>query len=156
MSFNKSLVSSNSNDWTTPQYLFDELNHEFMFTVDAASTDENALLEKHWTKKEDGLAQNWDCERVWCNPPYGNELRQWVKKARESKGLSVLLVPARTDTKYWHEYIFPHAAEIRFLRGRLHFSDSKNASPFPSAIIVFDGRSKMKNDDTIENRRKND
>ena len=109
------------------------------FTVDAASTHENALVDKHWTIREDGLAQSWDGERVWCNPPYGRQISKWVKKASEAVGgVVVMLIPARTDTAYWHDYVFPNASDIRFIRGRLHFSDSKNAAPFPSAIVVFE------------------
>lgn len=137
--FTRGLRSSASDEWTTPKYLFDELNREFNFTVDAASTHENALVDKHWTIKEDGLLQCWDNERVWCNPPYGRQITKWVKKASEAVGgVVVMLIPARTDTAYWHDYVFPNASDIRFIRGRLHFSDSKNAAPFPSAIVVFE------------------
>lgn len=137
--FTSGLRSSASNEWRTPQYLFDALDREFKFTVDAASTHENALVDKHWTIREDGLAQSWDGERVWCNPPYGRQISQWVRKASEAVGgVVVMLIPARTDTAYWHDYVFANASDIRFIRGRLHFSDSKNAAPFPSAIVVFE------------------
>lgn len=139
IAFTSGLRSSTSNEWTTPKHLFDELNREFKFTVDAASTHENALVGKHWTLAEDGLTQCWDGERVWCNPPYGRQISKWVKKASEAVGgVVVMLIPARTDTAYWHDYVFPNASDIRFIRGRLHFSDSKNAAPFPSAIVVFE------------------
>ena len=136
--FTRGLRSSASDEWCTPKYLFDELNREFMFTVDAASTHENALVDRHWTIREDGLAQSWDGERVWCNPPYGRQISKWVKKASEAVGgVVVMLIPARTDTAYWHDYVFPNASDIRFIRGRLHFSGSKAGAPFPSAIVVF-------------------
>lgn len=135
------LFSSNSNEWCTPKWLFEALNQEFNFTVDSASTHENALCERHWTKAEDGLLQSWDFERVFCNPPYGRELKQWVKKASGiENGVAVLLIPSRTDTSYWHDYIFGKATDIRFMRGRLKFSNSKNSAPFPSAIVIFDSR----------------
>lgn len=136
--FTQGLRSSASDEWCTPKYLFDELNREFKFTVDAASTHENALVGKHWTIEEDGLLQCWDNERVWCNPPYGRQIAKWVKKASEAVGgVVVMLIPARTDTAYWHDYIFPNATDIRFIRGRLHFSSSKTGAPFPSAIVIF-------------------
>lgn len=140
---NKGLFTSKSNEWSTPQSLFDELNSEFNFTLDPASTHENAKCEKHYTQEDDGLTQPWADERVFCNPPYGREIGQWVKKAYEESlllrvGVIVLLIPARTDTKYWHEYIFGKA-EVRFLKGRVKFGEAKQGAPFPSAVIVYKG-----------------
>ena len=92
---------------------------------------------KYFTQEDDGLSQSWDNEIVFCNPPYGRELRHWVKKAHDAKGGKVvMLIPARTDTIYFHEYIYSKA-EIRFIRGRLKFGDSKNSAPFPSMVLVF-------------------
>ena len=111
-------------DWETPKQLFDELDAEFHFTLDPASTDKNAVCEKHYTEREDGLKQSWKGETVFCNPPYGREIPKWVAKAaRETENgvTTVMLIPARTDTKAFHEYIYGKA-EIRFLRGRLQFS----------------------------------
>ena len=133
---NKVLFSSNKEDWETPQDLFDELNKEFNFTVDVASSEENYKCDRHYTKKENGLIQNWDNESIWCNPPYGRKIGEWVKKASESKTTVVMLLPARTDTKWFHEYIY-NKAEIRFIKGRLKFGDSVNSAPFPSMIVVF-------------------
>ena len=140
---NKGLFTSKSNEWSTPQSLFDELNSEFNFTLDPASTHENAKCEKYYTQEDDGLNQPWADESVFCNPPYGREIGQWVKKAYEEslllrEGVIVLLIPARTDTKYWHEYIFGKA-EVRFLKGRVKFGEAKQGAPFPSAVIVYNG-----------------
>ena len=93
--------SKGRKDWGTPAWLFDRLHEEFAFTVDAAAEAHNAKLPRFWDRSIDGLSQNWGSERVWCNPPYGREIVPWIRKAHESRGLSVLLVPARTDTAWW-------------------------------------------------------
>jgi site-specific DNA-methyltransferase (adenine-specific) len=139
---NMGLMSSHSNEWVTPNALFQELNSEFGFTLDVAATIENRKTEKYYDKNQDGLLQSWDSDgAVWCNPPYGREIGKWVKKAYEEskRNVVVLLIPARTDTSYWHDYIFPYAKEIRYLRGRIKFS-GKNGAPFPSAVVVFNGK----------------
>ena len=131
--------SSKSNDWATPHQTFNELDNEFNFTLDPCASHQNAKCEKYFTKEDDGLSQDWSNEIVFMNPPYGREIGKWVEKAyRESlKGAVVVcLIPARTDTKYWHNFIFPYA-EIRFIKGRLKFGGSKNAAPFPSAIVIY-------------------
>jgi site-specific DNA-methyltransferase (adenine-specific) len=129
--------SSKTPEWYTPQSLFNELDKEFNFTLDPCATTENAKCKEFFTQEQDGLIQNWDNEIVFCNPPYGRELPRWVKKASEARmGLVVMLIPARTDTRYFHEYIYGKA-EIRFLKGRLKFGDSKNSAPFPSMLVVF-------------------
>ena len=131
--------SSKTNEWSTPQSFFDELNKEFKFTLDPCATKESAKCEKFYTKEDDGLSKSWNNEIVFCNPPYGRDIKFWVKKSSEAKGgVVVMLIPARTDTKYFHEYIY-HKAEIRFLKGRLKFGGSKNSAPFPSAVIIFKG-----------------
>ena len=137
-------------DWETPQKFFNELNDKYNFTLDVASNGLNAKTENYFTKEDDGLKKEWN-GRVFCNPPYGREIKHWVKKAHdESKKdhneLIVLLIPARTDTKYWHDYIFNKASKIIFLKGRLKFEvngKSTNPAPFPSAIIVFNGDNTM-------------
>lgn len=135
---NKVLFSSKSDAWETPQDLFETINEEFNFTVDVASSNENYKVKKHYTEKENGLLQNWDNERVWCNPPYGRKIGDWVKKASVSKGLVVMLIPARTDTKWFHDYIYQKKnVEIRFIKGRLKFGNNKNSAPFPSMIVIF-------------------
>lgn len=130
------MMSSNTAEWATPQAFFDELDKEFHFTLDPCCTHENAKCEKHYTKAEDGLKHSWGGERVYCNPPYGREIGKWVQKAYESKTLVVMLLPARTDTRWFHDYIYGKA-EIRFIKGRLHFNDGKEGAPFPSMVVIF-------------------
>ena len=135
------LFSSKTCEWETPQDFFDKLNNEFHFEVDVCSTHENAKCEKHYTIAEDGLSQEWKGV-CWLNPPYGREIGKWIRKAYESNvfggGTIVCLIPSRTDTKWWHDYVMK-ADEIRFVRGRLKFGGSKNSAPFPSAVVVFRG-----------------
>ena len=135
------MFSSETDLWATPQEFFDKLNSEFNFTLDPCATPENAKCKKYYTKVEDGLKQDWSGEIVFCNPPYGREIAKWVKKCyEESKkpGTTVvMLIPARTDTSYFHDYIYGKAREIRFIRGRLKFGDAKNSAPFPSMVVVF-------------------
>ena len=92
-------------------------------------------------RPDDGLAVDWTGKRVWLNPPYGREIPKWVRKcykeSRKPDTLVVMLIPARTDTSYFHDYIYHRAREIRFIRGRLHFNDSKSGAPFPSMIVIF-------------------
>lgn len=133
------MFSSKTEEWATPQAFFDKLNDEFSFTLDVCSTDENAKCKKHYTKSDDGLAQDWSGETVWCNPPYGREMPKWIKKCSEHPScgnVAVMLIPARTDTKAFHEYIY-HKSEIRFVKGRLKFGDGKNSAPFPSMVVIF-------------------
>lgn len=137
----KGMFSSNTNEWATPVSLFRELDAEFHFNLDPCCTHENAKCELHYTIENDGLTKNWGGQRVFCNPPYGRELPKWVRKcyteAQKPDTLVVMLIPARTDTSYFHDYIYHKAREIRFLRGRLHFNESKQGAPFPSMIVVF-------------------
>jgi len=141
--FTSGMKSSLSNEWTTPRELYEQLDAEFHFTLDAASTDENALCERHYTIDDDGLKQEW-AGSVWLNPPYGREIGAWMQKAAQSNrgGVTVCLVPARTDTRWWHEWIVGHATEVRFIRGRLKFGNSGSGAPFPSAIVIYDKRPK--------------
>ncbi len=139
---NKGLMTSNTGEWETPQDLFDKLNREFLFTLDACATKKNAKCMEYYTKKDDGLSKNWQGKMVFMNPPYGREIGRWVKKASdESKKFDspvvVALLPARTDTKWFHDFIYKKQ-EIRFIKGRLKFSNSKNSAPFPSMIVVFE------------------
>ena len=137
--------SSKSNDWGTPQDLFDKLDTVYNFTLDPCATDLNAKCEKYYTKEDNGLEQSWANEVVFMNPPYGRAIKFWIKKALDESinGCTVVcLIPARTDTSYWHDYIFPHAKNIEFLRGRVKFevnSVGTNPAPFPSAVVVFQG-----------------
>lgn len=134
------MFSSQTDNWATPQWLFNELDKEFSFTLDACASADNAKCAKYYTREQDGLKQNWGGQRVFCNPPYGKEIGKWVakcsKEAEKLNTLCVMLIPARTDTKWFHEYIY-NKAEIRFLKGRLKFGDSTNSAPFPSMIIIF-------------------
>ena len=132
--------SSKTNEWSTPQDFFDELDKEFNFTLDPCSTSENAKCAKYFTVEDDGLKQDWSNDVVFMNPPYGREIKHWIKKAYEESlnGATVVcLIPSRTDTTYWHDYIFDKAYDIRFVRGRLKFGDSKNSAPFPSTVIIY-------------------
>ncbi len=130
--------SSKSNEWATPQSLFDELNEVWGFQLDVCATPENAKCEKFFTESDDGLSQDWGEHVCWMNPPYGRGIKHWIKKAHDSaeNGATVVcLLPSRTDTAYWHDYVMK--GDITFIRGRLKFGDAKNCAPFPSAIVVF-------------------
>lgn len=137
---NRSLFSSQTAEWATPADFFVELDREFRFELDPCATADNAKCAQFYTKEQDGLAQDWGGRRVFCNPPYGREIARWVRKCYEEsrKGaLVVMLIPARTDTAYFHDYIYHKAKEVRFIRGRLHFNGHRNAAPFPSMVVIF-------------------
>lgn len=139
------MFSSKSEMWSTPQDLFDMLDYEFDFTLDACAVKENAKCERYYTPEDDGLSQPWDGV-VWCNPPYGRKIGKWVEKAWKSakEGATVvMLLPARTDTSWFHNYIYGQA-QIRFIRGRLKFGESKNSAPFPSVVVVFRSKTGLK------------
>jgi phage N-6-adenine-methyltransferase len=129
------MFSSKTDMWETPQVFFDALNAEFGFTCDVCALPENHKCDLYFAPWNDGLAQEWTGV-CWCNPPYGRQVGQWVKKAAESCCTTVMLLPARTDTKWFHDYIYGHA-EIRFLRGRLKFGGCSNSAPFPSMVCIF-------------------
>ena len=138
---NQVMWSSNKMDWSTPQDFFDKLNQEFHFTLDPCADDLNHKCDKYYTAEQDGLKQDWSGESVFCNPPYST-IAQWVRKCylegTKKNTTVVLLIPSRTDTKYFHNYIYQRS-EIRFLKGRLHFNDSKSSAPFPSMVVIFRG-----------------
>lgn len=140
------LFSSKSVEWATPQWLFEELNKEFHFTLDPCANETNHKCEFYFTKEDDGLSKDWSNNCVFVNPPYGKEISKWIEKSyKESlkeNTTVVLLIPARTDTKYFHEYIYGKS-EIRFIRGRLKFGDSNNSAPFPSMIVIFKNNKNM-------------
>lgn len=131
--------SSATPEWYTPQEFFDRLNAEFAFTLDPCSTHENAKCDRHFTRDDNGLEKSWAGESVFMNPPYGREISEWMRKAYDSCNQSgatvVCLVPARTDTNWWHEYAMK--GEIRFIKGRLKFGGAQTNAPFPSAVVVF-------------------
>ena len=134
----KGMFTSNTCEWGTPQWLFDELNNEFHFELDVCANEYNHKCERYFDEEMDGLKQEWK-GMCYMNPPYGRQIGNWVKKAYESVvggGTTVVcLLPSRTDTKWWHDYCMK--GEIRFLKGRLKFNDGKNPAPFPSAIVIF-------------------
>lgn len=139
---NTSLMFSSKTDlWATPIDFFNILNEEFNFTLDPCANQENAKCRKYYTKEDDGLLQNWGGERVFCNPPYGRDIKDWVAKcyyeSLKPNTVVVLLIPARTDTIYFHQYIKDKANDIRFIKGRLKFGDSPNPAPFPSMVVVY-------------------
>lgn len=146
---NEALLSSKNLNWCTPQDFFNELNREFHFTLDAAATDKTAKCQKYYTPETDGLKNPWNLAgggSIFCNPPYGREIGKWVRKAHEEaqRGATVvMLIPARTDTSYSHDYIYGKA-EVRFIRGRLKFTDDSGkqfaAAPFPSMVVIFRGK----------------
>lgn len=139
MAIHTSLFSSATDDWYTPIDLYESLNKEFDFTLDPCATRDNAKCTRYYTKQDDGLAQDWSQETVFCNPPYGRTIGKWAEKAYKSSlngATVVFLVPARTDTKWFHDWVYGKA-DIRFLRGRLKFGGAKANAPFPSLIAIY-------------------
>jgi len=137
----ETIFSSKSTEWTTPQDFYNKLNRDFgPFTLDPCSDGANNKTSKHFTAKDDGLNKSWARNRVFMNPPYGRAIKDWLKKAYEEgkkpNTTVVCLIPARTDTKYWHDYVMK-AQAIYFIKGRLKFGDSENSAPFPSAVVIF-------------------
>ena len=136
--FNNDVLFSSKNEvWETPQDLFDKLNQTYHFDLDVCALPYNAKCKDFFTPEIDGLKQVWDGKVCFCNPPYGRKIGDWIEKAATSQALTVMLLPARTDTKWFHNWVLPYA-EIHFLYGRLKFGGSKNSAPFPSMIVVFD------------------
>ena len=134
------MFSSTTDLSATPQAFFDELDREFHFDLDPCANADNHKCSDYYTEADDGLSKDWQGRRVFCNPPYGRAIAAWVKKchdeAQKPETLVVMLIPARTDTSYFHDYIY-HKAELRFIRGRLHFNDAPQGAPFPSMIVIF-------------------
>ena len=126
---NRALFSSASDRWATPQHVYEALDAEFHFDFDPCPLD----------GQEDGTAPlfvRWQGKRVFCNPPYGPGMEEWLERGLEAD-LAVFLIPARTDTRWFHSLVLPNAKEIRFLKGRLKFGDAVNSAPFPSMVVVF-------------------
>jgi site-specific DNA-methyltransferase (adenine-specific) len=132
------LYSSRSEEWGTPQAFFDSLNAEFGFTLDAAASKENAKCDRYYTKEENGLWLKWEAS-TYLNPPYGTSIGTWMAKAeREATWNTVVcLVPARTDTEWFHRSVWGRASELRFVRGRLRFEGGENSATFPSVVIIY-------------------
>lgn len=131
--------SSKTDLWSTPDDFFKKYDDKYGFSLDVCATPDNAKCQKFFTEEDDGLAQDW-IGVCWMNPPYGRTIKQWMKKAYESslQGATVVcLVPARTDTAWWHEYAMK--GDVEFIRGRLKFGGHANSAPFPSAVVVFNG-----------------
>lgn len=136
------MFSSKTDQWATPLEFFQEIDKEFDFDLDPCADEQNHKCVNYFTKEQNGLLQDWGGYRVFCNPPYGSDIKDWVKKSYEESHkpntIVVLLIPARTDTKYFHDYIY-FRSEIRFVKGRIKFGDSKNSAPFPSMLVIFRG-----------------
>ena len=140
------MFSTGKDDWETPQDFYDNLNKEFRFTLDPCCTPDNAKCKKYYTPDDDGLIKDWQGETVFCNPPYSKKTKDkpgqedWIKKCYEESQKPnttvVMLLPARTDTKAFHTYIYKKA-KIRFIKGRLKFGGSNNSAPFPSMVVIF-------------------
>jgi phage N-6-adenine-methyltransferase len=136
---NNDLMFSSATDlWATPQWVFDALDKVFRFEVDVCALPENAKCPQYYSPEDDGLSQDW-IGTCWMNPPYGRGIGAWVEKAYKSAkdhgSTVVCLLPARTDTRWWHDYCA--LGEVYFVRGRLKFGDAANSAPFPSAVVVF-------------------
>jgi site-specific DNA-methyltransferase (adenine-specific) len=143
MAIQKAMISSRTNEWETPQWLFDVLDNEFHFTLDPCCQHNTAKCGKHYTIMEDGLSHDWSQDIVFMNPPYGGRTGLWIQKAYDEckKGsIVVCLIVSSTDRSYWHDIIFPFATQIRFIRGRIKFGEAKSTAPFASAIVVFDNK----------------
>lgn len=139
MAISTALYSSRSEEWATPPAFYADLHAEFSFTLDPCSTRQNAKCSTFYTKAEDGLAQDWGIHTVFCNPPYGRTIGEWARKCYEASlqgATVVLLVHARTDTRFFHNWVYGKA-ELRFVRGRLKFGDGKQSAPFPSLVAVY-------------------
>lgn len=140
------MFSSKTCEWETPSDFFKRWDEQYHFQLDVCATPQNAKCSRYYTIEQDGLKQEWTGV-CWMNPPYGREIGKWVKKAYETAlrgggGIVVCLLPARTDTAWWHDYVMK--GEVTFIRGRLRFGGSANSAPFPSAVCVFDKRCKNK------------
>lgn len=143
--FNSTALTSNRGDWRTPKDLFDNLNREFHFELDAAANDENHLCPMYFTQDISAFINDWSEPTVFCNPPYSRDIGQWIKRAWQQSRIHgntiVLLIPSRTDTNWWHEFVMNYADEIRLIKGRLKFTHpnepESQSSTFPSAIVVF-------------------
>lgn len=136
---NRTIFRSQTCRWNTPECLFDELNQEFGFQLDVCADDDNAKCERYYTAEDDGLLMPW-ANVNWCNPPYGNRIQDWLQKAlrEQAKGkTTVVLIPARTDTRWFHAFVLGQECEIRFIKGRLRFSAATQNAPFASMLLIY-------------------
>ena len=139
MAISTALYSSRSEEWATPPAFFAQLHAEFGFTLDPCATKHNAKCPTFFTKAENGLDQDWGQHIVFCNPPYGRTIGEWARKCYEASlagATVVLLAHARTDTRFFHDWVYGKA-ELRFVRGRLKFGDGKQSAPFPSMVAIY-------------------
>ena len=138
---NTVLYSSKNEEWATPQVFFDTLNVEFQFTLDPCAIPSNAKCPLFFSPQDNGLIQDWGGQSIFCNPPYGKKIAAWVEKcyheSRKENTKVVLLIPVRTDTAYFHRFIYHKAKEIRFIKGRLKFGNAQHSAPFPSMVVIF-------------------
>lgn len=136
---NNGLFTSTRDDWETPVEFFDKYNAIYHFTLDVCANDKNFKVSRYFNREINGLVQSWKGEVCWMNPPYGREISQWVEKAcnetRQHNCIVVGLLPARTDTRWFHNYVY-RKAEVEFIKGRLSF-DGKGSAPFPSMVAVW-------------------
>ena len=140
MNMTKGLTSTGNIVAETPKYLFDKISSIFNFSLDACALPENAKCESYYTPKDDGLSKPWR-GGVWCNPPYGREILSWVKKAyeesqKEYNSFVLMLLPARTDTKWWWDWV-QGKATLFFIKGRVKFGDHNVGAPFPSVLALY-------------------
>lgn len=145
------VVSKDTDEWETPDYLYKSMDDIYSFTLDVCATDNNTKCDRYYTIEEDGLKGDWD-RFNWCNPPYSRgQLERWLKRAYEEtlKGnTTVVLMPSNTDTGYFHDYVwdervnswYPWVDTVYMVNGRLKFSDVKNSARFPSMLVVFGGK----------------
>ena len=140
MNMTKGLTSTGNIVAETPKYLFDKISSIFNFSLDACALPENAKCESYYTPKDDGLSKPWR-GGVWCNPPYGREISSWVRKAyeesqKEYNSFVLMLLPARTDTKWWWDWV-QGKATLFFIKGRVKFGDHNVGAPFPSVLALY-------------------
>ena len=144
VNMNSALFTSKSDEWSTPQDFYDQLDDRWGFTLDPCASSENHKCERYFTIEDDGLKQSWEGQTVFVNPPYSN-IAAWLEKAYKEtrrpkvETIIVCLIPSRTDTRYWHQYVMGSAI-IYFVKGRLKFGGCKNSAPFPSSVVVFNSR----------------
>lgn len=139
---NRVLFSSKNENWGTPIEFFKQLDNEFHFTLDVCADENNHKCERYFDIKDNGLLQDWRNNVCFCNPPYGRKIYEWVKKcyyeSKKDNTIVVMLIPSRTDTKYFHEFLYNKKdVELRFIKGRLKFEGAKDSAPFPSLVVIM-------------------
>lgn len=139
----KAVFSSERMDWETPDTLFDAINNVFRFEIDLCANADNAKMTPFFSEEDNSLSKVWD-SCGWCNPPYGREQRDFVEKAANEDGTTVLLIPSRTDTRLWQDVVFKKSDLVIFLRGRVKFVGATSGAPFPTAVVVFNNKRSKK------------